>query len=316
MVKRIYKYLIYKLIFLKTSSFTFRSFTKKEKSLILQLRREVESISLEEYQDATSSWLKNMSELKYHILNDDVRQFLSWEVIKYTMYLGGTEYILNEYRALNKSSYRDQLKYVLKENKMGNPDRFYFLRKSSGNLIHHAYHTLVYYQNTQEKIQDKDFVLEFGGGYGSMSRLFHQMGFKGKYIIFDLPIFSALQRYYLSSLNLKILNVENFSSATEGILCISSLDELMKIIKNANASNSLFLATWSLSESPIDIRLSIEPILSKFKSFLIGYQFNFEGINNIDYFTSLQKRLKNYLWSTNSISHLKNNFYLIGIKKK
>jgi hypothetical protein len=44
---------------------------------------------------------------------------------------------------------------------------------------------------------DTDCIIEFGGGFGSMCRLVHALGFRGQHIIFDLPPVWALQRYYL-----------------------------------------------------------------------------------------------------------------------
>jgi hypothetical protein len=41
-----------------------------------------------------------------------------------------------------------------------------------------------------------DFVIEFGGGYGSLCRLFFNQQFKGQYVLFDLPPFSALQHFF------------------------------------------------------------------------------------------------------------------------
>jgi hypothetical protein len=46
-------------------------------------------------------------------------------------------------------------------------------------------------------LHDADCIVEFGGGFGSMCRLIGALGFRGRYVIFDLPPVLALQRYYL-----------------------------------------------------------------------------------------------------------------------
>ena len=47
-------------------------------------------------------------------------------------------------------------------------------------------------------------IVEFGGGYGSMCRLLHKLGFSGQYFIYDLPEFVALQRYFLKSIGMPV----------------------------------------------------------------------------------------------------------------
>jgi len=56
---------------------------------------------------------------------------------------------------------------------------------------------LVLERMTGHRISDFNFVFEFGGGYGSFARIAHSLGFRGQWIIHDLPELSALQRMYL-----------------------------------------------------------------------------------------------------------------------
>ena len=65
-------------------------------------------------------------------------------------------------------------------------------------------HLALFEETTGSKIDTLELIFEFGGGYGSMCRLAHNLGFNQAYIIFDLQPFSALQNYYLSSLDLPV----------------------------------------------------------------------------------------------------------------
>jgi hypothetical protein len=111
------------------------------------------------------------------------------------------------------------------------------------------------------------------------------LGFTGKYLIFDLPYLSALQQFYLRSLGIPVHSVESFKSAKSGVLCISELEQLAKVLsRNPAANHSLFIATWSISEAPIYVRESVLSLASQFYSYLIAYQAQFGEVNNIHFF--------------------------------
>jgi hypothetical protein len=63
--------------------------------------------------------------------------------------------------------------------------------------IAHALHLFRFHSRLGSYLHDADCIVEFGGGFGSMCRLIGALGFRGRYVIFDLPPVLALQRYYL-----------------------------------------------------------------------------------------------------------------------
>ena len=150
-----------------------------------------------------------------------------------------------------------------------------------------------------EKCDISDFnnIIELGGGYGSMCRLFRNNGFTKKYTIFDLPELSALQRYYLNSV---------------GVLKNTFLTGDIKSLCDDNLT-TLLIATWSLSEMPVKLRKKMSVV--KFDYCLIGFQSDFNGINNIEYFESFKKIYTNINFYIEPAQNIKNNFYLIGVKK-
>ena len=64
-----------------------------------------------------------------------------------------------------------------------------------------------------EGLQSFEHLSGTPGQPGAKSRLFFKMGFHGKYILYDLPQFSALQTYYLKSVGIPVCDFENFSSS-------------------------------------------------------------------------------------------------------
>ena len=312
LIKRIYKKIYSKDFFLKLSLIT-----EKERILIDELLNDFQKIPIidtKNLSDAALTWATNMNRLRELIFNDDPRRFLQWDVIRHTMFVDNTQYVLKELDSLRHSTLFN--KYYQKgiiESEVGSPSRCHLYKNSSGNLIHHAYHIQQFEEKTNIAISTIDFVFEFGGGYGCMCRLFNSLGFNSKYVIFDLPSFSLLQKYYLKSLGHRLLTVEEFCREQSGILCISDLQELKDVLKTViSVKRILFIGTWSISETAIDLRNNIFLLLNNFNLFLIAYQDKFKEVDNIDYFKNIQNNYKKIKWDNWKIEHIPGNNYLIG----
>ncbi len=194
------------------------------------------------------AWIHNTNRLKELVLNQNPREFLRWDVVSSTMLIAYTNYLFRELMYLKScSDWNTRWRSAIKELSVGHPIPYIFYPASSGNLIYHAYHLAQFEEKTRTQVHEIDFVLEFGGGYGSMCRLFYNLGFRGRYVIFDLPSFSALQIYYLKTLDLPVQPINELKSRT-GIVCVSDNTVLKSILANIKCENKLFIATWSISE--------------------------------------------------------------------
>ena len=240
----------------------------------------------------TSSWENNRKEIRKAIIKGDLSDFINWDVIQRTMFFEAPRI---EYETVMCNSL---LSTAINESKVGNPKRYYLNMSTSGNLIHHAYSISHLLNNCD--ILDFNKVIELGGGYGSMCRLFRNMNYFGKYIIYDLPEFSALQKFYLSSVDTKYTDNTIFSS------------DMNKL--NDDNISALFIATWSFSEMPIELR---EQLLNYmiFDYCIIAFQEEFDDIDNIDYFNKFMKKYKHINFNIIPIEHLRNHYYLVGTKK-
>jgi len=263
-------------------------------------------------------WFENTKRLRELILNDDPREFLRWDVILKTMAVTNASYVCAELKYLkSRLDWGDRWEEAICESRVGHPLPYWRYPKSSGNLITHAYHLARFEEETVMRANDMSFIFEFGGGYGSMSRLIHHLGFEGKYVLFDLPAFSALQKFFLESLGLPLLSSETFESARGGILCISDMEELKGILSaSVESKGSMFIATWSISETPVELRNVILPLVRSFEGFLIGYQSQFREVNNIDFFKRWTTDQGNVQWYEWKIAHIPNhNRYLVGRRR-
>jgi hypothetical protein len=175
-----------------------------------------------------------------------------------------------------------------------------------------AYHLNEYENITQKEIKNNKVILEFGGGYGCMAKFVNSFHKECKYVIFDFPEFNLLQKYYLIKNGITISTDINNINPGEVYLS-SSFDEIYSF-KNFD----LLIATWSLSESPIEFRKSFISNINT-KNLLIALQKSFddiesfEHIDNGNFFDSYTNENKNYKWSTYKINHLYGEqFYLFG----
>merc|ERR1711991_654441 len=136
-------------------------------------------------------------------------------------------------------------------------------------------------------------VFEFGGGSGCMARIFSKINKNIEYNIFDTQVVNLLQYYYLKH------NGLNVGFEKDKKIFLSSN------FNNLNKKNDLFIANWSLSEVPYDLRKKFYKIISQSKFILICFQEKFEDMNNLKYF----ENLKNKLTKKYKIKIIKNQFY-------
>jgi hypothetical protein len=256
------------------------------------LREEISSIksrSLEGKTGADLEWSKYLLELRDSILTADIGNFISWPVIRSTMFYKGVPKELAYLRGRKDWPIWEE---ALRESDVGKPPRFPQMKSSSGNLIHHAYSLAQFFPNIRA-IKDVKSIFEFGGGYGSLVRLVHKLGFKGEYVVMDFPEFLALQKYYLSALGIE----GNFRF-------ISELESLKP---------ELFIGLWSISETPLGFR---EPLLLEIEAqnYLIAYQNKFNEVDNVKYFQGLKDKRLGLSWANYNVPAFDNDLsrYLIG----
>lgn len=256
---------------------------------------------------AENAWLSNVGQLRQSILRDDPRNFLEWDVIARTMVY---EPPVAELKYLQGRSDWKRWKRAILECPTGNPKPYAAFRKSSGTLIHHAYSLSLLMQKVKCTIDEMPQIVEFGGGYGSMCRLVYQLGFIGRYVIFDLPELIALQEYFLKSVGIS-KKISTGASPGVCIAVVSNIKELSRQLENENG-NCTFIATWSISETSEKLRSLILDIIGDAQYFLIAYQDNFGEVNNLEYFSRFAAMKKGYQWFEFEIPHLPGNRYLIG----
>jgi hypothetical protein len=288
----------------------FSSPTFYEEEAANGLKKEIKDLTplgLRSNDSAESFWTEGRHQLRKSITNEDPRSFLTWKILRETIFGDGFGW-QEEWEALD-----ERLKKAAYETSIGLPIRFRFDKRTSAPMVRHAYHIKQFEEKTGTQVESMNLIVEFGGGYGGMCRLMHNLGFKGLYIIYDFPELNAIQRYFLKLHKIKIIEKEEWITAKSGVILISD-DNLLNKLNNIELKKSLLLATWSISETPLETRnnfLDI-PIIKGISNFIITYQENFFEKNNHELFEETISNFPGIKWEKNEIIHFPKNFYLIG----
>lgn len=238
--------------------------------------------------EGSAFWQGICEELHRLAAAGDPMYFMRWPPIKATMVHGAVPATLRMWWMLRQSpGWRKVWKPALRHPQFGNPPPFALMLSTNAMAIEHASHLMRFHRQQGEFLHDTGCIVEFGGGFGSMCRIIRALGFRGRYIIFDLPPVLALQRYYL-----RLHEIHASEAAGADVWLCPDLETILDwLVREGPASVSL-ISTWALSEMPLTIRKRIEPFfrLKASKKALLAFQPSFEGNDNHIYFRDLMTR--------------------------
>lgn len=171
-------------------------------------------------------------------------------------------------------------------------------------------------------VDESDLIVEFGGGFGALAfailRGLPERGggsgssFRGTYVLYDLPLASALQEYILTLAGV-VVGPAPPPHQPFRVLCVSAIEDLRDAIagsegwssspegaKKPGASSAFlrtFIGLWSFSESPLVVRDAVTPLLAGFDRFFLGYQPRFVSSTKVQrkkLATSLRRQFLEY----------------------
>jgi len=265
----------------------------------LEALRRLPHSDLDGLSDEAAYWYHYQNQIRQELLDCNLDEFLQGTRIEGTMAPRNAPRFHHEFTALQeRSDWQSRWRPAIHEVPVGKPVPYVHHGETSPNAIHQAYHLLQFELVTRKRIHDLQFIFEFGGGYGCLCRIAHELGFQGQYVIYDLPVLSLLQEYYLGTVGLGAVKL-----ATD----IPSLKVLLEQVPR----ESLFIAIWSLCEVDMPLRREIERLVAEFPTFLLAYHRSMLGIDNIAYFDEFARRYDRD-WTKWRVKHLRAHYYLIG----
>jgi hypothetical protein len=209
----------------------------------------------------------------------------------------------------------------------GNPHAFSMDEGTAPVPLQHVYHVKIFEALAGRPLTDIDVVVEVGGGYGNFCRVLQMDGFKGTHVIIDLPAVREIQRLFLSLNGVPVTDVPGLAPGA-CLLTEAGIDLLLALLPGKRVT---FVATWSLSETPLAFRQRLFPALhAHCTRYLIASQ-SFawpsdamvyhgmakegEGVDNSAYFNLFaQEASPDTKWVAFPVPHHVTSHYLFGVR--
>jgi plasmid stabilization system protein ParE len=258
--------------------------TPAERALIDELRAGCRALLVEPTAGRTpnaADWATATNRLRSLVLHADPRAFLRWDVVIERMAVHGSPITPTELALLQaRPDWTSRWMRAIRETDAGRPYRYAGYPPSSEPLIQTAYTLSRFESLCGRPITSWDTIVEFGGGFGSLCRLAHALGFRGRYVIFDLPPFTLLQRYFLRSAGVMRPDDDRLVLTSDIGALSASIDAL------PDGDRALFVACWSLSETPLALRDAVAPLARRIGDHWIAYQERYGEVDNVEYFAT------------------------------
>lgn len=282
----------------------------EERASIALLRdafRRIPVNSLEGMSSTEADWAEAMNRLRELALSADPRAFQRWDVIAARMAHTSSPATPVELAALQSHpDWVGRWRGLLREVPAGRPVPYGPLPGSSETLIQTVYHVMQHERLSGLRVEDLDAIVEFGGGFGGLCRVMHALGFRGRYLIYDLPPIVLLQRYYLERVGLG-------DQSPAHVRATSDFGELAEFVERiAPGERALFWATWSLSETPLALRERVKPLVERIGTYFIGYQGRYGEVDNADYFANRWLDGARRIEQRERIAHRPDDYYAAG----
>ena len=155
--------------------------------------------------------------------NKKLINFLRQPFIQKMFFTHNRLFIYNELRELREDKKNwNRWKNLLNEDTVGDPIRYFLYLKSSGNRIRQVYHLKKFTDYADIDVKSIKNIIEVGGGYGCMARIFSKINRSCNYLIFDTEEVNCLQYYYLklNKLNVKFETIKANFNLTKSIILL------------------------------------------------------------------------------------------------
>jgi hypothetical protein len=268
---------------------------------------------------AENEWQGFVQELAEAFRSGNPGAFLRYPFVRRVMnprQIGLTSRYLDHLRG--QAIWRDVLSKACVESRFGDPIIDPSLPQASPLLIQHCFHLSKVLETTGIPLDRLSTFFEFGGAWGSFALLLKNLRFEGSHVIYDLPHMTLLQQFYLKNAFRERLDTDPDFLGNISYLSGDPTNETVARAVRSVAEDrpSVFLATWSLSETPIDLRNSFLPLISRFDFVCIAYQSSFGSVDNHAYFQSVLPEIDSHDWEVTRNPAAPWTRYARGVRRK
>jgi hypothetical protein len=266
----------------------------------------------------SSVWNKITQHLETYLINGDLDLYLINNIEPH-VFTWPQHSIQNKYRLEILENDKESIFYkTLKVNDYG-PQGIYLHNNIQLDRVEQVWSIYKLVKKLNLSLDNDEIIFEFGAGTGQMADVLADLNFKGRHIIYDLPLMTVLQKHFIDKKGIKntyILDDEsiNIINGTNFLPCNQINSEKYVLgLPNIN-----FIATYSLSETDINTR-------DKFSEYMIGFSRIFivygpgkdelsDYIDNSEYIKMIQKKIKKTHYCFNN-HNFKDGKVFIAVKK-
>jgi len=266
----------------------------------------------------SSSWNEITQHLETYLINGDLDLYLINNIEPH-VFTWPQHSIQNKYQLEILEKKKESIFYkTLKVNDYG-PQGIYLYNNIQLDRVQQVWSIFNLVEKLNLSLDNDEIIFEFGGGTGQMADVLSDLNFKGRHIIYDLPLMTVLQKHFIDKKGIKntyILDDENKNiiNGTNFLPCNQINSEKYVLgLPNIN-----FVATYSLTETDINTH-------NKFSEYMIGFSRIFivytpgknevgDYIDNSEYIEMVQKKIENTHYCFND-DNFKNGKVFIAVKK-
>lgn len=264
-------------------------------------------------------WSEFTQNLETYLINGDMDLYLVNNIEPH-IFTWPQDAIQNKYQLNILENDKESIFYkTLKVNDYG-PQGIHLYKNIQLDRVQQVWSIYVLAQRLNFSLDNDEIIFEFGAGTGQMADVLTDLNFKGRHIIYDLPLMTVLQKYFIDKKAIKntyILDDENINiiNGTNFLPCNQINSEKYVLgLPNIN-----FIATYSLTETDIHTR-------NKFSEYMVGFSRIFivywpgkssvgDYIDNSEYIKIIQKKIEKTHYCFNVDDHFNNGKLFIALKK-
>jgi len=248
-------------------------------------------------QKLSEGWKNMTKDLQTYLENDNLDLYKVNKIVPHIFHwpeLGSQN--MNQLMILQEDKESIFYKTIIKTNDYG-PEGIILYKNIQLDRVQQTWSIYNLVNVLNLNLNNDEIILEFGGGTGQMADVLSDLNFKGRHIVYDLPLITILQRYFVNKRNINytyILDDEeiNIINGTNYLPCNQNNRE-KQIMKLPNIN---FIATFSLSETDIFTHNKFAEYMLNFSRIYITYSLNQTAtedyINNEEYILMIKKNIE------------------------
>lgn len=251
--------------------------------------------------DSSKLWIEFTKDLKHYLENGDLDLYRIHNICPALFtWAENSPQNIKQLEILEKDKDSIFYKTLLKTNDYG-PRGIFLHNNIQLDRVQHTWSIYNLVNALNLDLNKDEIIFEFGGGTGQMADVLSDLNFKGRHVVYDLPLITVLQKYFVDKRNIKNIHIVDddpeikmlLENGTNYLPCNQPNSEKTILgLPNIN-----FIATYSLSESDVCTREKIAEYMTHFSRIYIVYwpgkTDSEDYIDNAEYIQIVKQNIEN-----------------------